>query len=793
MHINFNKKSLVFAIAATNALMVSNAIAATESANKLEEIVVTATRRETNAQDVPYNISVISGGALEDAQIIDNTDLMRAIPGVSVVDRGYRNSGVINGIMIRGLNIDGSALGDYALNTVPTVSSYINDTPLYANFILKDIARVEVLRGPQGTLYGSGSLGGTVKYILNEPNVEAVTASFNTTISKSDGSDGSNLSYDGVVNFPLGDIAAFRVVAGALDFDGITDYVNVYQLDNNGAPVAPSGILSNDATFRNVEDADTVDIKFARASFLLEPSDKFKAVVAYQYQTDDIGGRRQSTRGVDGFGNAYGDHENGSIQLEPSSRDVELFSVEAEMDLGFATLTSSSSWYDHEGESVSENTGFYAQIGFLPFYYNHPRPMASAERTYENDAFVQEIRLVSNTENKIDWVVGAYHMDQDLNSTQTSFLRGFQTWWNVADVFGVGSPLNETFVISEKDFDYERDENFKDTAFFGELTYHMSDTFRLTVGLRYFDNEFTNDTTMAVGLYSFFSVLDTASFKTDESDTLFKVNISWDISQDQMFYGTISEGYRRGGSNAVPLVGTFAEDPGFLQFNSDSVTNYEIGVKGSTDTFRYSAAIFYVDWQDIQVNTATTNFAFFAAVNGDSAESQGVELEIDGILGDGVHYSVGYAYVSAELSDDVISPTGGRLALDGAQLPGTPEHTLNASVDYTSALFGMPWTNRIGAYYQSSTKNAVNADLATPGRFNVELGSFSLWDFSSTLDGENWVMTLWAKNLLNEEGVTGRFTETYMGSNAAQNYFGNGSKDFISMPRTVGLALKYKL
>ena len=113
----------------------------------------------------PYNISAVSGASIEARQVADAPELMRSIPGVAVVDRGYRNSGVITGINIRGLNVDSSALGDYAVSTVPTVSSYVNDTPIYANFLLRDLERVEVLRGPQGTLYGSGSLGGTIRYI----------------------------------------------------------------------------------------------------------------------------------------------------------------------------------------------------------------------------------------------------------------------------------------------------------------------------------------------------------------------------------------------------------------------------------------------------------------------------------------------------------------------------------------------------------------------------------------------------------------------------------------------------
>jgi outer membrane receptor protein involved in Fe transport len=170
----FSKTPVAAAIGAILAGASPQAMAQSDAAAErgIEEIVVTATRRAQSLQDVPYNISAKSGADIAAANITDNADLMREIPGVSVVDRGYRNSGVINGIMIRGINVDGSALGDYALSTVPTVSTYVNDTPIYANFVLKDIDRVEVLRGPQGTLYGSGSLGGTVRYITNAPDPE---------------------------------------------------------------------------------------------------------------------------------------------------------------------------------------------------------------------------------------------------------------------------------------------------------------------------------------------------------------------------------------------------------------------------------------------------------------------------------------------------------------------------------------------------------------------------------------------------------------------------------------------
>lgn len=781
----FRKSPVAVAIGAIVAGSPAAALAQSDTSEErgLEEIIVTATRRETSVQDVPYNISAISGKALERALITDQVDLMRVIPGVAVVDRGYRNSGVINGIMIRGVNVDGSAFGDYALSTVPTVSTYINETPLYANFVLHDIERVEVLRGPQGTLYGSGSLGGTVRYIMRDPDPTAFGGQVNLVASQVDGSDGTGWSGDVILNVPLADSAAVRLNFGRMDYPGLTDYVNVYVLDANGIPVAPNGVLDPAAEYQVVEDADTVEIDYGRLSFLWEPNDRFKLLAAYQAQQDDIGGRRQESFNSDGYGRPYQDYENGSIQLEPSSREVDMSSLEMEIDLGFATLTSSTSYYDHSGDSVSENTGFYAQAGFLAFYYNYPRPMASAVRTYENSAFVQELRLTSNSADRIDYVVGAFYMDQDLGSTQQSFLRGFKAWWDTA----TGLPA---LVTGDKDFDYSRTENFKDLGIFGEVTYNFSDQWHGTVGLRYFDNKFTNSTFVDLPLYTGVFPPETSNFEVAEDDVLFKVNLSYNMSDSVMMYGTVSEGYRRGGSNAVPTTGTFAEDPGWLNYDSDSALNMELGIKMSTDQMRLSASLFQVDWDDVQVNTATTNWGFFAAINGDRATTKGVELELDGYVNENFEYRLGYAFVDAKLEDPIYAPDNDTTprSLAGARLPGTPEHTLNAEGIFTMDVGNAQWINRLHGYYQSSTRNATNN---TPV-FNVELGAFSLWDLSTTLLWDRWDATVFIKNIGNEKGVTGLFTEAYMGTDPASGYYGNGNKQFLSLPRTLGLSVNYR-
>lgn len=749
-----------------------------------DEIIVTSTRRETSVTDVPYNITAVSGSAIERAQVFDDAELLRSIPGVGVIDRGARNAGTLNQVRIRGLNVDGSGLGDYAVSSVASVSTYLNETPIFGNFLLRDLERVEVLRGPQGTLYGSGSLGGTIRYMTRKPVLGETSGMVSAAFSSVNNSESIGYSLDGVLNLPLGEKAALRVVGSFGDYPGITDYVNVYDLDTNGIPTAPNGILDPAASYGVVEDADTVEQWMGRATLLWEPSDTVDVTLMHIRQSDDVGGRRQSSFNVDGFGRAYGENENGSIQLEPSTRDINSTSLEVNVDLGFATLTSSTSHYDHTGDSISENTGFYAQAGFLGFYYNYPRPMASAVRTYADEAVVQEVRLVSDIGDKFDYVVGGFYRKQQIESTQESYLRGFKQWWDTLLPGLSGS------VTGDQDFDYRRIENFEEVAAFGEVTYHATDTVDLTIGARYFDNKSENDTFIDLPLFTGVFTPTNATFETSEDDILFKGNLSWRYNDDAMIYATISEGYRRGGSNAVPLTGTFAEDPGWQIYTADSVVNYEIGTKGNKNGLTYDVSAFYIDWTDPQLNTATTNWGFFAVQNGSKARTMGVEASLNGYFGDGWHYNLGYAYVDAELSEDFFAPNNAvtPVAVDGARLPGAPEHMLNWALDYSAPLNDQwDFFARVDGSYQSETRNGVGVSPT----FNVPLEGFSLWNATTSITRGNFTGSLWVKNIFNEEGVTGVFTEAYMGTSPTEGYFGNGNKELISLPRTIGVTGTY--
>jgi len=818
----FTKKPLVAAIGTALASSSPVVVAQTDASAEglLEEIIVTSTRREASILDIPYNISAVQGDEIVSRNIIDTAELMRTVSGVSVIDRGFRNGGHINSLIIRGVNVDNGANGDYGLSAVAPVATYIDNTPLFANFILKDVQRVEVLRGPQGTLYGSGALGGALRFIMHKPDPSGFDGNVSLGYSQTDGSDGNNVNGDFMFNAPLGDTVAFRLSAGTVQNDGVIDYVNLYQMQDgrpvvlndagqcvsvNDAGLTDTEIAFNGSCYESANDVDDVDITHGRASLRFIPSDTLDIQLNYQWQDDEIGGRRTITMGTDFNGNPYnGEDQNGSTMREPSEREATLASLDIEWDLGFATLTSNTSSYEHVASGWRDNTSLWVtdRGGFANWfdilYTGNPRPVAFVEAGFDESAVVQEFRLVSNPGDgsAFDWTVGAYYMDQDREVDNFSFLLGLHEYGQACDAIGaacladgqwwVGLPLQET------DFWYIRRETFTDLAVYGEVTWHASDTWHITAGARWFDTELTNSTAIDFPLIDGTTVPFVDYPSQEEDDVLFKLNVAWDINDNTMAYGTISEGFRRGGSNAIPDSGFFAEtNPDSVRFyKADTVTNYEIGIKGATETMRYSADIYYVDWQDPQLNTATADWSFFMAQNGESAATSGVELEAQFLLTDNLDLQLGYGYAKAELTADLIQPQYGSLiAFDGHRLPGTSEHTASGALTH-NALFDNGWelTSRLSGYYQSDSINAVS-----DGVLQDSFDSFSIWNLSATLGNQNWAATLYAKNIGNEQGVTGNYPSTYMTTDTGvfEYYYGNNQRQYLATPRTIGVVLRY--
>ena len=797
------------------------------------EEVVTATSRETTILEVPYNISTLSGDEITGRSILDEGELLRNFAGISTIDRGYRNAGTTSNVRIRGLNVDSSLLQDYPVSAAASVSTYVDKTPVFANFLLRDLDRVEVLRGPQGTLYGSGALGGTIRYITKDPVVGLSDGGLTYTASSVDGSDSIGNAVDVVYNFPIGDRMAYRLVLSHLDYPGITDYVNIYDTTdvpdvggagaNPGIPVIGDygfpGFFTAPPVVKTANDADTVGVEFMRHKFYIDVNDKMDVMFMAINQEDDIGGRRQASIGTKYVQNpdctsllatncydesVYGKYENGALMLEPSSREVSMESVEMTYDFPFHDLEITASQYDRSGESVTDNTGFFAGTGtFTSPAYGYfsdvfaaggifgtpPRPYAPTERQYENSAETIELKLITDLGyfEKFDYVVGVFQKTEDQKRAQQTYVKGTNLWNYY--YYGVDYIVDP----NEQDFDYNVNEIITNEATYGEFTYHFTDEVDITLGVRNYNVEASAAMNSAFKLYDVFPVSDT-DFNTDKG-TLNKVNLSYrPTGENKNYFFTSSEGFRRGGVNAVPTDGPLAEDAGWVPFGSDTVKNTEFGVKGAlADGTYYNVSYYIIEWDNPQLNTSTPVNGYYAVINGDTAETNGLDVEFSGTAGS-VDWNVGYAFNNSRLSSDLYTPADVPVlsAKSGARLPGSPEHTFNMNLAHTSYfgktddfLSGMGMVNRLDVYAQSSTRNYIGDDSA----YDAEFDGFNIINASSTIFNDDMYVSLFIKNMTNERGTTGAFLNEAFGPQPSQGFYGSNSREFFALPRTIGFSI----
>ncbi len=798
----------------------------TNGVTDLEEIVVTATSRESSVLDVPYNISTISGSDLEERAIQDAGELLRNFAGISTIDRGYRNAGTTNNARIRGLNVDSSALQDYPVSSVASVSTYVDKSPIFANFLLKDLSRVEVLRGPQGTLYGSGALGGTVRYITNDPIIGEMSGKVNVTASSVNGSNSNGQTADLVFNAPISDKVAYRGVYSNVDYPGITDYINVFETTDipafaswfgtidpsYGVPTPKQGVgypdfITSPPVVNEVEDADTVEIEFFRHKLLIDINDNLELVLSATSQEDEIGGRRQASTGTKYVLNSsctslldagcyststYGEYENGALMLEPSERDVEVYAAELTYDAEDFDLIVSLSNYEKNGSSITDNTGYFAGVDVytsaLAGYYNQAvggiwatpsRPYSPAHRQYSDSADTFEIKYISEISEKFDYILGYFNQSQDMSRTQQTYIKGVNAWkgW----YWGVDYVVDP----NEQDFDYFVGESIDHEAFYGEFTFHLTDEYDLTLGFRDFTSDAEANMNMSFKLYNIGPATDTSS--NSDSDTLLKANLSYKPADNITYFATMSEGFRRGGVNAVPTEGTFIEEDGWVPFESDTVTNLEVGVKGFMGDTYYNMSFYNVTWDNPQLNTATPIYGYYAVINGEEAETRGMDVEMQGNVG-ALDWNIGYALNDTNLSEDLYTPASVPVlyAGKGAKLPGSPERTVNIGVAYTHYFnSGVGLAQRIDYYSQSETRNYIGEN----SKYDTNFDGFRLINMSSTFFKDKTYISIFMKNITNERGVTGAFLNPAFGPNPSQGFYGSNNREFYALPRTLGISI----
>jgi outer membrane receptor protein involved in Fe transport len=770
----------------------------------LQEVVVTATRRAVSAQDLPISITAVSGASLEQGGIQDISSLARSMAGVNVTDKGP--FGGVNGstLIIRGLNSEATA-GQLALATpvVPPVATYVDDTPLFVNLRLQDLDHVEILRGPQGTLYGSGSLGGTIRFVQNAPDPKAFDAKVEAGISDTSHTHAPNEDVSGMLNFPVSDTFAVRLNAGLTDAAGFINQPNLYRLDGSGAPIAadPTNLLSPPATYAQ-NGVNTYGYRTARVAALWKPNDVFHAQLSYYHQHSTASGFPYSAPiyGVDSL--------QSSDNTRASTDDkVDLVALTAEYELGFATLTSNTSWAHHVNHTSSDLTHLYSNFGFYPSLYGaNPRVLVTGHDVLDDKPWSQEIRLASSTGDAFDWVGGLFFKHQTTNIQEHEFYNGYLDYFNAcAKLYGVGDGLNpsqcgigETAytpgsppsyvegipIIKDQAYIGDFQTTFKDFAVFGEATYHVTAAWSLTGGARVFKQ--TVSQAQQTGLL-FDGVGSIANVSLSDSwrRALWKVNTAYQLSRTNLVYATWSQGFRRGGVNALPAsepAVSYTTPPALYKLEPDKADNYEVGLKGTLlNRFRYSAAVFDIEWHNVQEGAQLTPLVLPGAVNVGSAYSRGFETELFAAITDHLTGQLDYTYDETALTsitqlarDGVSVP----LPAVGTPLPGTPKSSVAVTLEYGHvALAGGELRLAASAHYQSSIIPALSATIP-------KVGGYTTVDARLSFDRSHWMGTVYVNNLTNQLGINS-YSDPF-------NY-GTNYQAVVSTPRTVGVTLGYSL
>ena len=784
---NLKVKALVSAVAAASCgFTIVNA-------QEVEEIIVTATRRTQSVQEIPYNISVFSGADLENTGLINGDDLLRQIPGVFVNNVGGRTH-VNSNVSIRGIMANNPLDNTLVQNlTEAPVSIYIGDTPILLNLKLTDIDHVEVLRGPQGTLYGSGAVGGTVRYILNKPDLEKFSASISARTSISEDSDELNYGGDIVVNVPLSDKFALRVVGGGEDLGGFVDARGLYVQDFENGPPTPSGdfLTSGPIIAPTREDTNDLDNWYIRGMLYGKLTDKVSVLLTYIHHEDTW--YDDSYRFISDIASSDGPRNVHEIPVifnsdSPSEFEANLVSLEATVDMGFATLTSSTAYTKSEIDTNIDSTGLYANLEALfGTYFGYPRILVNSPVTANDKVFTQELRLVSQGDSKIDWILGGFYKDQSRLSDFHDDLLGFNDWL-IAGGLDFLTPVDPSY--NDVPFEFVRPVEFEDIAVFGELSYHITDAWQVTGGVRVFWQDFFQDATIRFPYCSFYCANDgvdllgsTQQSSSDSTnDFIFKINTSYDFHDDHMAYFTFSQGFRHGGANGFPTVGPFAVDASLIPYDADEIDNWEVGLKGNLADGKvsYTLSLFREDWDKIQLDAYFGPLLTQSVLNGESARSQGLELEMKASPSENLGLNFSYSYIDAELRDStVLADTP---VFKGDALPGVSKHAFSIFADYT-----MPLTN--GSKLLFHADGSYRTDFET--MFNSSHANYAKLDGFEVINlALNWSMDkynvgLYVNNLTNEEGMTATTTQfvDVLPSTAA---------GFLMRTRTIGISGSYR-
>jgi outer membrane receptor protein involved in Fe transport len=726
-----------------------------------EEVFVTAQKREETVAEIPASVTVVSGQLLEEQRADDFQDLVPLVPGLSLTST---RPGVTR-VTLRGVNTEGvaSTVGVY-FDDVPFGSSsgLANAAIASGDFDTFDMARVEVLRGPQGTLYGASSIGGVIKYVPNRPNVELFEARLlGSAEAVANGDPGYSLT--GLLNAPVSDKFAVRA-SGFYRFDsGFIDSIG-----NNPIPSLTNPAIHVIEGTRIVDGLNSADRFGGRIAAFFKASDRVSIQVATQLQNVETDGSSAVDADPGSLEPLNSSPVQSRYQTEFNDTKYRVYSGTIDWDFGAASFESITSYGDYETDfrtDLALATGLtggppLSSLVTLLFGNAETRPLSAVlPQTTSTGKFTQELRLVSPQSESFDWLLGLYYTDEDSAIKQKISAVEAGT-----DTIATGIPLLA---------DVSLDSNYEEWALFGNATWHVTPLFDLSFGARGSNNDQVasqiSDGPLVGGSVRFDDT------ESSESPFTYSVAPRFELNEDSSVYGRIATGFRPGGPNVLPP-GAPPDVP--RTYSSDSLTSFEAGLKtsGSDGRFSLDLAAFYLDWEDIQLFAVVNNFGING--NGGTAVSRGLEFAASVFPTSGLALSLNGAYTSAKLTEDTDPVVGG---LDGDPLPYVPEWSFGLNADYEWTVMDDSRAYVGGSLGYTGDRTIEFANRQADGSLR-HAGSFVTLNVRAGLFyAGRWSVELYGKNLTNEMGVTEIGTDGFLP---------NGALGLsLIRPRTIGVSV----
>ncbi|MFZ0498829.1 MAG: TonB-dependent receptor [Steroidobacteraceae bacterium] len=717
----------------------------------LQEVVVTAFKQGAQSvQSIPSSIDVMGSSQLEAMGVSDFADFARSVPGLNFVDSGPGNKRYI----IRGINSPGEAQTALYFDNIPFTGVGGAATDFggtQADLDLYDMQQIDVLRGPQGTLYGANSQAGVIRFVTAKPVLDRYEGS--GLIDLSDTEDGGfNHSEKGMVNLPI--------VSGSLSLRlvGYEDRLSGF-IDNP---------LRHDSNFNDlVQDGGRASLKWQ-----IDGNTSLLAQVFYQHMYSG-GAPVERPFGYtigDNYFPADGSRQYSQFSRTPSDDDVRIYALTGEHDFGWAHLTAAASYFDRSLVQYQDDTVSFRFFGYLQNLGEFPPftiPAGGVSVSPETSRlFSTETRLNTDFQFPVNGVIGIYD-DHRLSDFSTNV---FAT--NPA----TGFPDAAT-QIDERNFQ----DSTRDFAVFGEATWHITSKLSLLAGLRYFDDVRNLNSATVIPFFGLGVPGASPPAQAQNTGTIHKVNFSYQAAQAVLLYAEYSEGFRAGGTNAA----TVASVP--AQYSPDSTRNVELGTKTKWLGGRMTANfdIYDIEIYDMQVAELFDDGAFSGVGNasGKDAQSKGAELDVNAEPINGLFIELGGNYTQAVLTKN-LSGTGnaafdvGALAVAGAPVLNVPKWNASLSTDYNFPLTGDYMASVGGDVEYTGLVKQTSYDLETYANFNVPLPAYTLVNFRAAIRWKDYQAQLYLDNAFDKNAEVNVFNDVDDPYNIVTN-----------RPRTIGVRL----